>query len=202
MQFTVTEIAKAFHVFEDSETTKDESTENAICGGCGKCGSTYKYEGKAGKRRNVALALATNGNTAIKAHLRKTLGNESEDEMLNMYEKQIKRKIINRNHKVYDLFLSVCGDVLKIRGRIDGFIAYENTVVEHKRRTQGLLHAVPYHERVQCHFYMMMTGADTAHLLETFGNHMQVHVIPFDDDVWEQIYSRIASNFISKFSKR
>lgn len=167
-RFTVTEISSSFHNFSGHSYTQSNNIQ--------KSKSKYK---------NTALLLATSNIDS--SLLQKRIGIAKELEMLDMYEIQTGAKIVDRNTKTHVLEIGP----FTIIGRPDGMIENENIVIEHKRRTRGLVHSVPYHERVQCHIYMKMTASTIAHLVESFGEHIQTHVIHFDDALWKEIVGRI-----------
>tara|TARA_B110000046_G_scaffold175457_1_gene200170 strand:+ start:344 stop:733 length:390 start_codon:yes stop_codon:yes gene_type:complete len=79
------------------------------------------------------------------------------------------------------------GKSFDVVGRLDGVCEAEGIVVEHKYRVHGLLGYVPFHESVQCHLYMFISGLRRAHLVETFGNRIQIHDIVFSEGVWSRM---------------
>lgn len=185
---TVTQISSLFHNFEQAaEEPKDEQ-------------SRYKTLSGSGSRPSRALKLATisNHNTSKRHDIQKKMGIDDESRMLDKYELMFGRTIKRRNDETLKLNLRVNDRTFCVTGRIDGFIEDESIVVEHKRRTRGLMSHVPYHECVQCHLYMKMTNSKLTHLIETFGEHMKVHELKFDDKVWKYILSRwfMLSDFI------
>jgi hypothetical protein len=116
-----------------------------------------------------------------------------EHKMLDLYEQQTNCKVSRRNETLYDMFI----DDFKIVGKVDGIVEDKGIVVEHKRRIRGLLHKIPYHELVQCYMYMKMTNLQTAHLVESFGNHINIHDIEFNEHIWNHMCKHfISSNFI------
>lgn len=118
------------------------------------------------------------------------LGHMREQSGLDRYSAVTNFQVTNRNTLEMTLSIELpSGSAVRVHGRPDGIC--DNIVVEHKRRSRGLLHYVPMHEKVQCHLYMKMLGFDTAHLVETFANAIHIHDVHFDDAVWDQIVSRI-----------
>lgn len=131
--------------------------------------------------------------------LRVRLGSVHEQSGLDKYSAMTNSQVTDRNTRKLSLTLDLAsGRTVQLHGRPDGIC--DNIVVEHKRRSRGLLHYVPLHESVQCHLYMKMLGFDTAHLVETFANAVHIHVIKFEDSVWDKIVSRICKNRASDFS--
>lgn len=115
------------------------------------------------------------------------LGILKEKLMLDEYERITKRKIENRNTSNMELTLSLENCDVKIVGRMDGMNWDRSLVIEHKSRTRKLLGYVPEHEIIQCHIYMKMVEFKKCDLIESFGNHMMIHRIHFDPNVWERI---------------
>lgn len=115
------------------------------------------------------------------------LGNLKEELMLDEYERITKRKIVNRNNANMELSVSYENCNIKIVGRMDGMNWESCLVIEHKSRTRKLLGYVPKHEIIQCHIYMKMVEFKKCDLIETFGNHMMIHRIHFDPNIWEKI---------------
>ncbi len=140
------------------------------------------------KRKSIAFLMALHDPNPIQQQIRCSLGISTEDENINKYETKFNTKVIQRNEELLEV--NIHGTT--ITGRIDGKTE-KNILIEHKRRTNGLLSHVPIHERVQCHLYMYMINSVITHLVETFGEHMQVHVIYFDNVLWENILMRINS---------
>lgn len=175
MDFTVTQIASLFH---DHKRTDE--------------GNPVALKKKMGWRSGKALMLATKSDTSHLniQEMQKKMGVQSEDKMLNMYEKQIGKPITNRNDQIYSVTIEMNGKKLAAHGKLDGFIKEGNIVVEHKRRTRGLINRVLTHERVQCHLYMRMCNSERTHLVESFNDHIQVHVIDFDETFWQRVCSR------------
>ena len=182
---TVTQIASLFHDFSSNEYSTGNN--NVM---------SQTPLNKQFKKRSKALILASNKPESLT--LQKQLGIKNENTMIDSYEHEIGKKIDQRNDKLLSLSFNVQGKDIIVYGRIDGFISDGCIVVEHKRRMKGLLNKVPYHECVQCHFYMKMMNSNISHLVETFGVHRNVHIIKFDESIWNDIMMRwfISSDFI------
>jgi hypothetical protein len=138
-------------------------------------------------RRAVALALAQERMTPARRAVQRHLGMRQERDGLTMYEHSTGRRVLQRNARTLTLAL---GGGLVLVGRVDG-VRDDGVVVEHKRRVRGLVGYVPQHERMQCVAYMHMLGADRAHLVETFGEHMRVHEVAYDAAVWREMLERV-----------
>lgn len=178
MSITVTDISKMFHNFENTrENIKTNQTFRKSNGG-------------------KAIVLASSGSHRF--NLQRKVGNDNEDAMLNKYEIISQNKVVDRNTDIIDMFLIFYVNderhKLYITGRIDGFVHEKGLIVEHKRRTRGLLGYVPYHEKVQCYLYMRMLNCKKIDLIETFGEHMNIHEISFDWREWSSIVEKIKEN--------
>lgn len=165
MSYTVSQLVSMFHDFDNISPISVHNSNNI-------------------KKKGKALFLATvNKNSAP---TQKEIGIKEENKMLDLYEEKTGRSISQRNEKLYTMSIHD----INIIGRIDGVVASESILIEHKRRVHGILHRVPYHELVQCYLYMKMINFKKAHLVETFGNCMEIHEIIFDDNIWENIKMR------------
>lgn len=167
MSYTVSQIVSMFHDFDNTSPLLVHNNNN----------NNMRKKGKA-----LFLATTNKNNTFTQ----KELGMKEEDKMLDLYEEKTGRSISGRNEKIYNMTING----INIVGRIDGIVDSESILIEHKRRVHGLLHRVPYHELVQCYLYMKMINLKKAHLVETFGNCMEIHEIIFDEKIWENIKMR------------
>lgn len=132
-----------------------------------------------------ALLLTQSSKTA--SRLRAQLGMRKEEEGINAYIAKTGRSVECRNEETMTTRIWVDGQEVLVRGRPDGICSEIGAIIEHKYRPCGLLGHVPFHEKVQCHLYMKMFGLRTAHLVETFNMHIQIHEVMFDDSVWDRI---------------
>ena len=186
--FSVTEIS---NFFREKNTSDVFFHEEITCGfnpdNCFEDDTLYKIH----TTNNIcdfklASSIASsNTDRRQKAQLR--LGVLKEKLMMDEYEKITKRKIENRNLSNMELAVSFESCKIKIVGRMDGMNWERCLVVEHKSRTRKLLEYVPEHEMIQCHIYMKMVDFKKCDLIESFGNHMMIHRIHFDPNVWERI---------------
>ena len=122
------------------------------------------------------------------------LGVLKEKLMMDEYERITKRKIENRNLSNMELTVSFKSCNIKIVGRMDGMNWERRLVIEHKSRTRKLLGYIPAHEIIQCHIYMKMVDFQKCDLIESFGNHMMIHRIYFNPNVWERILQSLKEN--------
>ena len=178
MKLNVTEISNKFAEFKKLQPEPDINKTSIE--------RNHKGGREFRKKRSIAFLMALSDPNPLQQKIRCSLGINAEDENINKYEKRFNTKVIQRNEQL--LYVDING--MKVTGRIDGKTT-ENKLIEHKRRTNGFLPRIPLHERVQCHLYMHMINTEVTHLIETFGNHMRVHVIHFDDCLWHDILARI-----------
>lgn len=136
--------------------------------------------------QNRALALASQSTTWFTQ-----LGKEKEAQGLDRYCELQQTTLAMRNEETLTVPVRFTNVILTISGRPDGVCRKNGVVVEHKYRTRGLLGYCPVHERVQCHLYMSMLGLNTAHLVETFGRKIAIHVIAFDHELWKTVSMRV-----------
>jgi hypothetical protein len=152
------------------------------------------------KRNGLAASLASS-NTQKRVNAQKRLGLKQENVMLNVYEKMKKCTVEDRNSiTVKHTFEGVNDHKISVVGRMDGINVTDKIIVEHKTRMRGFLSYVPKHEVIQCHLYMKMAGFERCDLVESFGEHIKIHTIEFNQDIWHEIVTRIthASDFIQK----
>lgn len=175
--YTVTDISNMFHEFNVS--TKHNNDQN-------RHREKKKYPSR-------ALLLACNNITCL--NLQRDVGTRDEKQMIDLYEHMFGCVVAERNEEIIDMYLTLNNKTMYITGKIDGFVHGKNILIEHKRRTRGLLHYVPFHEKVQCYMYMRMIGCKHAHLVESFGHHILVHTITFRMDVWKSICEKLSEKF-------
>jgi hypothetical protein len=176
---TVTQISALFHDFEAPHD------DNHVDGHVGFKGCSSK--------RSTALLLATNSskNNGSRMQLQKKIGIEDEKKMLDEYEKKYGKIVTRRNEEIQEYKFQVDDKVFTVTGKVDGIVEEDSTIIEHKRRIRGLLHRVPFHEKVQCYLYMRMFKMNNVNLIETFGDHMDIHELNFDEATWNRICSRL-----------
>ena len=203
---TVTQIAESFRGLKHADranyrdrtrdrTRDNERTKTDDVGADRLLSSSSSRVSRFSRIGSRALALATECGSST---VQRRIGVEREATGIDTYSKRTNTRVTARNDRDLRVTLTFCegagidaSPTLTVCGRPDG-ITDTQIVVEHKRRTRGLLGYVPFHERVQCHLYMHMLKLKTAHLVETFGTHMQIHVVPFDASVWDQIVRMLA----------
>lgn len=118
---------------------------------------------------------------ASEIHKRRGLRNENE--VLDNYEKETNQVVEERNtrmaRKNYGEFI-LCG-------RIDGYVAKLNRIVDSKERTY-YREAVPIYDEVQMRVYMDLLSADESELIERFPDRtVRKTVFPRDSNKWGAI---------------
>lgn len=145
--------------------------------------------------RGLASHLASSLNIK-RTEAQKEMGVKREDLMLNMYEKKYNVCVTDRNTETRCVRVDIDGTPVELKGRVDGIDREHGIIIEHKSRVRGLLGFVLKHERIQCHLYMKMFGFDKCHLVESFGDTMNVHLISFDKDTWNEIETYLKKNLV------
>lgn len=126
----------------------------------------------------------------VRGQISKRRGINNESTILNNYETQQNVKVVERNtrtiKKDYDTF--------SIIGRIDGYVASENRIVDSKDRTR-FWPSVPLYDEIQLRCYMDMMGALESELLERFpdGNTRTTKFLN-DAEKWGSIREAIDRN--------
>lgn len=176
-EFTVSQVVSFFHDLSSTASRIENSPSPA---------SEPRHHHHHKGRSSRALLLTQEGSLA--SRLRAQMGNRKERQGIDAYELKTGRKVIDRNEKTHRVMMHVSPSVhVNMRGRPDGICPEIKAIIEHKYRPRGLLGYVPDYERVQCHLYMKMFGLKMANLVETFNTHVQIHEVPFDDNVWAKI---------------
>lgn len=126
----------------------------------------------------------------IRGKISKQRGIRNENTILNNYETENDVKVVERNtrtiKKAYENFAIV--------GRIDGFVASENRIVDSKDRTK-FWPAVPLYDEIQLRCYMDMTGATESELVERFPD-KTTRTTKFMNDAtkWASLYELMEKN--------
>ncbi len=128
----------------------------------------------------------------VRGKVSKQRGIYNENTILNNYETEREVKVVERNtrtiKKAYENFAIV--------GRIDGYVASENRIVDSKDRTK-FWPTVPLYDEIQLRCYMDMTGATESELVERFPDHT-TRTTKFinDGDKWKSLYELMEKNVI------
>jgi hypothetical protein len=126
----------------------------------------------------------------IRGKISKQRGIRNENTILNNYETERDVKVVERNtrtiKKTYENFAIV--------GRIDGFVASENRIVDSKDRTK-FWPTVPLYDEIQLRCYMDMTGATESELVERFPDRTtRTTKFMNDAEKWKSLYDLMEKN--------
>lgn len=128
----------------------------------------------------------------VRGKVSKQRGIYNENTILNNYETEREVKVVERNtrtiKKAYENFAIV--------GRIDGYVASENRIVDSKDRTK-FWPTVPLYDEIQLRCYMDMTGATESELVERFPD-KTTRTTKFTNDTekWKSMYDLMEKNVI------
>ena len=128
----------------------------------------------------------------VRGRVSKQRGIHNENTILNNYETEREVKVVERNtrtiKKTYENF--------SIVGRIDGYVASENRIVDSKDRTKFWPN-VPLYDEIQLRCYMDMTGATESELVERFPDRStRTTKFTNDGDKWKSLQDLIEKNVI------
>lgn len=121
--------------------------------------------------------------------IHKQRGTKNENDVLNQYETRTKTQVTDRNTCMRYL---KCGDY-NLCGRIDGYVASRNRIIDSKERT---VHwpEVPVYDEIQMRVYMELMGCPEAELVERFPNGSTRNTLfERDDAQWSQIHARLTA---------
>lgn len=121
--------------------------------------------------------------------IHKQRGTNNETEVLNQYEARTKTHVTERNTCMRYL---KCGDY-NLCGRIDGYVASLNRIVDSKERT---VHwpEVPMYDEIQMRVYMELMGCPEAELVERFPNgSTRTTVFERGDSQWSHIHTKLTA---------
>ena len=142
------------------------------------------------RRDTFTPELRTRLAEEIRGKVSKQRGLHNENTILNNYETDRDVKVVERNtrtiKKAYENFAIV--------GRIDGFVASENRIVDSKDRTK-FWPTVPLYDEIQLRCYMDMTGATESELVERFPD-KTTRTTKFmnDADKWKSLQDLMEKN--------
>ena len=119
--------------------------------------------------------------------IHKQRGTKNENEVLNQYEAQTKTEVTERNTCMR---YANCGSY-KLCGRIDGYVASLNRIVDSKERS---VHwpEVPVYDEIQLRVYMELMKCPEAELVERFPNGTKRNtVFKRDAAQWTMIHEKL-----------
>lgn len=121
------------------------------------------------------------------SEIHKQRGLKNENTVLDQYEAATKTEVTERNTCMRYLN---CGDY-KLCGRIDGYVASLNRIVDSKERTTFWTD-VPVYDEIQMRVYMELMGCPEAELVERFPNgKVRNTVFHRDSDRWRAIHDAL-----------
>jgi len=144
---------------------------------------------------------------SIKSYIHTEKGNKDEDKALNIYEKQIDQKIVERNTKFYKTLIEFGNgsdnvdnvDSVYLGGRIDG-ITSDGTLVEVKNRQYRFFNTVPIYEKVQVHAYMKLLNKSECNFVQNFRGKSKNEILLFDSEFWNEILDKLSA-FVNFYTK-
>ena len=121
--------------------------------------------------------------------IQKQRGLRNENEVLDQYEVATDTVVTERNTCMrYATF-----DTFKLCGRIDGYVASLNRIVDSKERTRHWP-KVPVYDEIQLRVYMELMKCPEAELVERFPNGQKRNTVFMrDDDEWKSIYDGLVA---------
>jgi hypothetical protein len=139
------------------------------------------------RRDNFTPQLRNQLACEIRGRVTKRRGIDNEEKILNDYETAREVKVQDRNTKI----LRKDYGIFKLVGKIDGFVASENRIVDSKERTRFWPN-VPLYDEIQLRCYMDMTGATESELVERFPDGQTRHTKFLNDpEKWSSIQTAI-----------
>lgn len=120
----------------------------------------------------------------------KQRGLKNENTILNTYETEREVKVTDRNTKTCRKDFPS----FKLIGRIDGYVASENRIVDSKDRTR-YRNEVPIYDEIQLRCYMNMLNANESELIERFPDNTTRHTKYMNDATkWKVIEDAITES--------
>lgn len=139
------------------------------------------------RRDNFTTQVRNQLAAEIRGRVTKRRGIDNEEKILNDYETAREVKVQDRNTKM----LRKDYGSFKLIGKIDGFVASENRIVDSKERTRFWPN-VPLYDEIQLRCYMDMTGATESELVERFPDGQTRHTKFLNDpEKWNSIQTAI-----------
>lgn len=133
----------------------------------------------------------------------KQKGCKMEKDHTDLFSKQIKRRVEERNNRVYTLDLEIDDYVLHVRGKVDGIMVdpktKEQILVETKTRRYRLFNSIPVYEKIQMEIYMRMLGINKAVLNQCLSTSSKSSTFSYtkDDVLWKEVLAGLCL-FVSK----
>lgn len=130
------------------------------------------------------------------SEIHKQRGLKNENQVLDQYEVATKTEVTERNTCMRYMN---CGDY-KLCGRIDGYVATLNRIVDSKERTT-YWKEVPVYDEIQLRVYMELMGCPEAELVERFPNgKVRNTIFQRDADRWRAIHEALVRGAVQMVS--
>ncbi len=135
-------------------------------------------------------------NSSIKKDLQIRRGNIKELGNIGKYENKFKRKVTDRNSKLFQKVLYVDPEKkfqIVIRGRVDGMSEEDNCIIESKNRSRHLFKTLRPHERVQIEAYMFLSGMNRCILTEYYNEESFEIDYSHHEEFWYECCKKIVN---------
>ena len=120
-----------------------------------------------------------------------TRGKRDEEASTIEYTRQSGKIVNNRNDRLYKKYFPYEGKKeFMICGKTDG-ITEDNVLIEVKNRQKKILSPIPYHELIQVHVYMILTGLRECTFVQTCGETTISENVEFDKAIWEETLEKL-----------
>jgi hypothetical protein len=130
-------------------------------------------------------------------------GTAHEQQILDRAERKLGRAIVERNRTRFSWTHPTA--LFSIVGRIDGWDASTETIYEAKERQSRLFGHVPQYEWTTLQFYMLLTGAKQAILVESYRSRHKEHRVVYEPAVvttmLRELEHDVCPRIVSKWSR-
>jgi len=133
-------------------------------------------------------------NSSIKKDVQIRRGNIKELGNIGKYENKFKRKVTERNSKLFQKVLYIDPDgkfKIVIRGRVDGMSEEDSCIIESKNRSKYLFKTLRPYERVQIEAYMFLSGMQRCILTEYYNDESFEIDYSHDEEFWNECCGKI-----------
>ena len=133
-------------------------------------------------------------NSSIKKDVQIRRGNIKELGNIGKYENNFKRKVPDRNSKLFQKVLYVDPEgqfQIIVRGRVDGMSEEDSCIIESKNRSKYLFKTLRPYERVQIEAYMFLSGMQRCILTEYYNDESFEIDYSHDEAYWNECCGKI-----------
>ncbi len=133
-------------------------------------------------------------NSSIKKDVQIRRGNIKELGNIGKYENKFKRKVTDRNSKLFQkvLYIDPQGQFqIVVRGRVDGMSEEDSCIIESKNRSKYLFKTLRPYERVQIEAYMFLSGMQRCILTEYYNEESFEIDYSHDEAYWNECCGKI-----------